>query len=386
MAPILNMRICYFADGRSVHTQRWMKFFAERGHEMHLLSFSPMSADNVADFEKINIKCHGSTGNFYLKKFWLALGDLRKLKKILKAEKIDVLHCHFLTANAWYAALSGFHPYIITIMGGGDVVGKDWKPDTSFQAQNLTPLALRRADLITSWSPLMADVVRPYCRPETPIEVIHGGIHLENFTPGAKPSYLLERLGIPFDAKVIFSPRLMRPLSNIDQIAEAFGLLSSKLSNAFLVIACPKHEIDMAYTEKIKQILANNDLLEKTRFVIGIPHNEIADYFRLADVTISIPDTDGTPMTVLESMACGTPAVIGDLPDYDKRYFEDEKTVVMVETDNPQSIAAAVSRLLNENHLTENIIIEAQRRVVESGSYESQMSKMERLYEKLVLG
>lgn len=378
------MRICYFADGRSVHTKRWMKFFAEKGHEMHLISFAPMSAGDVEDFKQINVECHGDIGLFYLKKIWLTLQNLRRLKKILREEKIEILHCHYMTSNAWYSALSGFHPYIITIMGGGDVVGKDWKPDKNIQEKNLTPLALRKADLITSWSQLMADVARPFCRAETPIEVVHGGIHLENFFPGEKPAYLLEQWNIPRDAKVIFSPRLMRPLSNIDKIAEAFKLVSQEMPDAYLLIACPKHVVDDEYTEKIKRILTDAGLIEKTRFTVGVPHHEIADYFRLADVTVSIPDTDGTPMTVLESMACGTPAVIGDLPDYDKRYFENGETLLMIDIKNPQSIAGAVLKFLNDEKLTKKITAEARRRVVETGSYESQMLKMERLYESLV--
>jgi len=30
------MKICYFADAQSIHTQRWVKHFAEKGHEVHL--------------------------------------------------------------------------------------------------------------------------------------------------------------------------------------------------------------------------------------------------------------------------------------------------------------------------------------------------------------
>ena len=41
------MKICYYADGRSVHTRRWASYSAGRGHEMHLISFAEMSADDV---------------------------------------------------------------------------------------------------------------------------------------------------------------------------------------------------------------------------------------------------------------------------------------------------------------------------------------------------
>jgi glycosyltransferase involved in cell wall biosynthesis len=378
------MRICYFADGRYIHALRWMRYFAKVGHEMHLISFAEVLPEQIAELESAGVKYHGHTGNFHIKKPWLTLKDLRFIKSVLRKEKIDILNSHFLGANAWYAALSGFHPHVITIMGGGDVIGPDWKPDSSLQAKFLTPYSLRNADQITSWSRLMADVVRPYCRPGTPIDVVHGGIHLEKFFPGAKPDYLLERWRIPREARVIFSPRLMRPLSNIDRIAAAAGSIVNEDPNVYFVFARPEHVIVDEHAMLVEKVLQENGAISNTRFVGAIQHQEMADYFRLADVTVSIPDTDGTPMTVLESMACGTPTVIGDLPDYDREYFENEKTTMMVDVRSPKLIAKSMLRLLNDKPLAEAISNEARRRVEETGSYEFQMGKMDDIYQSLV--
>ena len=41
------MKICYFADAQSIHTQRWVKHFAEKGHEVHLISFTNAEIKNV---------------------------------------------------------------------------------------------------------------------------------------------------------------------------------------------------------------------------------------------------------------------------------------------------------------------------------------------------
>ncbi|HVF29351.1 MAG TPA: glycosyltransferase family 4 protein, partial [Pyrinomonadaceae bacterium] len=302
-----------------------------------------------------------------------------------KREKIDVLHCHFLTANCWYAALSGFHPYVITIMGGGDVTGPGWKPDANTQSRMLTPYALRNADFITSWSQFMADVVRPFAG-DTPIEVVHGGIHLERFNPGAKPADLLEKWNIPHDARVVFSPRLMRRLSNVLEIAQAADIIVTASPDTYFVVAFPTSVIEPDYSDAVREAFAAGAARDNVRFVSEISHTEIADYFRMADVTVSVPVTDGTPMTVLESMACGTPAVIGNLPDYDRQYFDDDKTAVMVDVNDPGSIADGVLRLLNDRELTERIANEARRRVVETGGYEFQMGRMEGIYRKLVRG
>ncbi len=41
------MKICYFADGQSIHTQKWCTHFAKLGHEVHLLTFRDCRIDNV---------------------------------------------------------------------------------------------------------------------------------------------------------------------------------------------------------------------------------------------------------------------------------------------------------------------------------------------------
>ena len=377
------MRICYIADGRYIHARRWMRYFSEHGAEMHLVSFAPMTPEHVRAVEDAGARYHGELDNFHLKRFWLTAGGLSWLRRLLKREKIDVLHCHFLGANAWYAALSGFRPLVVTVMGGGDVCGPGWKPRGA-RERLLTPFTLRHADLITSWSPVMAEAVRPYCRDETPIEVVHGGVDLTRFHPGPKPDYLRERLSLPAAAKVVFSPRLMRPLSNITQVAAAAGLVIQQLPQTHFLFVAPAEERNEAYETEVRTILREVGAADNAHFVGAIPHDEMADYHRLADVTISIPSTDGTPMTVLESMACGTPVVGGDIPDYDPYYFAPRETVLTAKYDDPTAIAGALAKLLLEPDYAARLAAEAKRRVEKTGSYEAQMSHMQQLYMELV--
>jgi L-malate glycosyltransferase len=376
------MRICYLADGRYIHARRWLRYFNECGHEMNLVSFAPMQPEHIRAIEEAGARYLGELGNFHLKRFWLTAGELLSLRRLLRREKIDVLHCHFLGSNAWYAALSGFRPLVITVMGGGDVCGPGWQP-TGTRERLLTPFALRRADLVTSWSLVMAKAVRPFCRKKTPVEVIHGGVDLKRFHRGPKPEYLRERWNLPPEAKVVFSPRLMRPLSNITQIAGAAGLIREKVPHAYFLFAAPAEERNETYEAEVWRLLREAEVEDHVRFLGPIPHDEMADYHRLADVTVSIPGTDGTPMTVLESMACGTPVVVGDIPDYDPHYFSEGETVLTADPADAASVARAIIKLLTDPSVAHALSTEAERRVRASGSYEAQMSKMHELYADL---
>lgn len=379
------MRICYLADGRYIHTCRWLRFFKSLGHQVSLISFQPMNRDEIEAVEREGGKFLGELGPFHLKRFWRTLRDLSWLVRTLRRERVELVHCHFLGANTWYAALSGFHPLVLTVMGG-DVCGPSWAPRGCLAERVMTPLALRRADLITSWSNLLARVIRPYARAETPVEVLHGGIELGRFSPGPGPgaAALRGELGIPEGASVIFSPRLMRPLYNLHRIAEAARIVLEACPRAYFVFGYPATAKDPEYEAHVRRIAEEGGHPDRFRFIEQIRHEAMPDYFRLADVTVSIPDHDGTPMSALESMACGTPVVAGDIPDYDPAYFEPGVTVSVARVDDPASVAAAITATLQDPRAAEGRAREARRRVEEGGSFDSQMHKMNHLYQSLI--
>jgi len=380
----LVMRICYLADGRYIHAHRWLKYFSNQGHEMSLFSFAPMTQPHIDAVENAGAKYLGELSPFHLKRFWRTAAQVLRLRRLLRKEKIDVLHSHFISVNAWYGALSRFHPSVITVMGG-DILGDDWKPGPDARERWLTPFALRNADLITCWSRNLINVVRRYSGPNVPIEVVHGGVDLERFSSdGSRPQYLLDRLNLPHDAHVVLSPRLMRPLYNLDKIAAAAETVCAAVPNTYFVLAVLPEAKDETYEARVRDIFSRGSASNRVRFVGPIPHDEMADYYRLADVTVSIPSSDGTPMSVLESMACGTPVLVSRIPNYDSQYIEEGKTVMMADKRYTGAVAASLIKLLQDQTLAQRLAAEARRRVTSSGSYESQMSKMSQLYQTLI--
>lgn len=377
------MRICYLTDGRFIHAHRWLKFFSERGHQMSLMSFAPMESKHIAAVEEAGANYLGQLGPFHLKKFWRTAYELLRLRKLFRREKIDIVHSHFLGVNTWYAALSGFHPAIITVMGG-DILGDDWQPGADVRERWLTPYALRKADLVTCWSRKLTSVVKRYSRPETPVEVIHGGVDLERFSPGPRPQSLLERWSLPANSRIVLSPRIVRPLYNIDSVAAAAQKVCAAHPDVYFLLTFLEDATDQDYRARVREIVdVNPAARDRVRFIGSVAHEEMVDYYRLADVTISIPSSDGTPMSVLESLACGTPVVVSDIPHYDEDYIEAGKTALLAAPRDVESIVAALDRILTDRELAARLASEGRRRVVEKGSYAAQMTRMEQLYQAL---
>src|ERR1044072_870808 len=263
------MRICYLADGRYIHTHRWMRYFSNQGDETSLFCFEPVSPEHVEAVEKAGGKYLGELTPFYLKRWWRTAAQILRLRRALRREKIDVLHSHFVGVNTWYGALSRFHPNVITVMGG-DILGDDWKPGPDVRERRLTPYALRNADLIACCSNKLVDVVRRCSGPNTPIEVVHGGVDLQRFYAGtSKPQYLLDRLNLPSNARVILSPRLMRPLYNLDKIAKAADNVCAAVPETYFVFAVLPEAKDELYEAQVREILSRGAAKNRVRFVGG---------------------------------------------------------------------------------------------------------------------
>jgi glycosyltransferase involved in cell wall biosynthesis len=341
-----------------------------------------MERHHIQAVEDSGARYFGELEGLHLKRWWRSTGQLRRLRQLFRREKIDIVHSHFLGVNAWYAALTRFHPAVITVMGG-DILGQDWQPGDDIRERWLTPFALRNADLVTCWSSKLTNVVRRYTPPTTPIAVIHEGVDVDRFQPGQESHDLRSELGLPEGAKVVLSPRLMRPLYNLDKIAMAATRVWDQVPNAVFVFAVLPEAKDFDYERQVRNILSA-DQANRVRFVDAIPHDRMADYYRLADVTISIPSSDGTPMSVLESLACETPVVVSDIENYDKDYIEADETVVAVDPQDVGSIASGLVRALTDTDAMAALAAEGRRRLGIKGSHEAQMLKMEELYYSLI--
>jgi glycosyltransferase involved in cell wall biosynthesis len=120
------------------------------------------------------------------------------------------------------------------------------------------------------------------------------------------------------------------------------------------------------------------------RVVGRIPHEQLVDYFRAADACVSIPDTDSSPRSVWEAMACGCPCVLSDLPWVHEQIRSGEHALVTrVE---PSEVADAVQRLLADAELRERIVIHARRLVEQHHDASVQMDRLEQLYDRVAGG
>lgn len=374
------MRILGIAHAESIHTRKWASYFVDRGHVVRLISVSHVPPEGERD-PRVEVDPR-PLPSVHLKRMDITLRTIAHLRRAWRAFRPDLAHAHYLGHGAWYAALARLKPLAISVMGGGDVRGAVWAPANTVE-RLLTPYALSRAGLVTCWSPALKQSIEGLVSEGVPCEVILGGVDVDRFRRQEDVTQLRTALDLPADAFVVLGTRLLWPLHNADVLVRAVALARRELPQVRLLLVRYRAEAFPHYERDLQRLVGELGVGDVVRFLPAQPNGEMPALYSLASCTASIPDVDGTPMTVMESLACGTPAVISDLPDYDPALMVDGETVLRVPHKSPEALAAAFLRLANDEPLRRRLQAKGREMVERRASYSSEMRRLEALYERL---
>lgn len=123
-------------------------------------------------------------------------------------------------------------------------------------------------------------------------------------------------------------------------------------------------------------------LSSKVFFTGSVPHLELPEYYRNADVLINPSLYEAFGMTLVESMACQLPVIatrVGGMVEI----VEDGKNGLLVEPDSVSDLTRAILDLLLNEDLRKTMGIAARKRAVEHFSYEMTAKSLRQCYTHL---
>jgi glycosyltransferase involved in cell wall biosynthesis len=283
----------------SPHVLAWADAMLERGWEVHLAGEQvdgwgdavPAGLASVHPFPRL-----GPPG-------FAARRLVPRLAEIARATAPAVTHAHWVTSFGWIAARARLRPLVVSAWGS-DLL----RPPRLARHRNR--VALRAADLVLADSRHLAGAARALTGSATPVEVVNWGIDLDRFTPadGDERAALRARAGIA--GPVVLSTRDLKPLYNIPVLLDAFARVRAAMPTATLVLKHPMQAVPAEITDEIGRL----DLRDAVVTVGRTDLDELRRWYRVADAAVSIPDTDSSPRSVWEALACGCPVVVSDLP------------------------------------------------------------------------
>jgi hypothetical protein len=148
------MKICYVADATHTSNKRWLEFFANRGHDVRLIT--PRKG---LEFRNCKVDIITPLKNRYIN----FLYNTYRVRKLVQKIKPDILHAHYATDCGFWAAMSGFRPLVINPMGG--------EFDTQLDLKKLFGIlkipiryALEHADLVHAADPTIKKRIAEFDR------------------------------------------------------------------------------------------------------------------------------------------------------------------------------------------------------------------------------
>ena len=378
-----SLKICYVADATNIHVQRFLGYFVERGHIVWCLSDKGGQIDGVNVITLPNRDSLLAAGNKNPRKMAVLRARGKAIKKILKEVKPDILHGIFLYQRGWSAAYTGYEPLLISLLGS-DIYLPERHYRHGFQLWRdhlLNVLSLKLTDMVTAVSDDLYRVATRMTMGIIPVELIPIGTDPHLFKPDLEVTELREKLNIPHDAFVVLSPRQMTPHYNQEIIIQGIPRVLEEVPHAVFIMkdTFRNTEEREAYVKGLHDLADSLGVSEAIRWVEEVPLAELPQYYNLCDVVVSVPSTDGMPVTIFEAMACQKPIIVGDLPSYNEVIIHGQ-TGLRVPIRNPQVLARAVIKIHKQDAFAKRMVEESQVILHQYGIFYEQMLRMERYY------
>lgn len=362
------MKICYLADAGNIHTQRWVEYFANNGHEVHLISRRAFGNNNVKNVNlhvlnklKPQIRIISFPINL--------LYDLIQIKKLIRQINPDILHVHYISDLAVRGALTGFHPFVASAWGS-DVLLNPYKSKLSWY---FTKFSLKKADDIYAVSTDMAKKLTTELGiSKIKMKVVPFGVDMKLFHPESKHDDKQ-------DKKItVFSNRNFYDVYNIKTLICAIPIVIENNENVRFVIK------GSGPLEKyLKELVDTLNIDEHVTFIGWTEYQDMPRYLHDCDIYVSTAISDGTPVSVLEAMACGKACIITDVGGVSE-WIENGVSGHLIPPQQPQVLAENILELCRDSDKRESFGMEAHKIVAERGDWNNIMELVQQDYQSLM--
>lgn len=353
------MRICFLGHGKSVHIKRWIEFFKNRGHDVHLITFADIDIKGISVYNVGSFNINSNGGN------WRYIGKVQEIRRLLKMISPDIINAHYVTSYGFIGALTGFKPLVLSAWGSDILV----TPKENIVYKMITKFALNKADLVTSDSNYMTKEILNLT--DTRTITVPMGVERELCN--------LERCEDSTEYRVL-SLRSIDKNSNIDLIVRAFSVFVNKYNHksAKLILVNDGPEMD-----NIKKLISEENIEDNVEIKGFVQREELLKLLLSSNIYISIPTSDSTSVTLLEAMASGIINIVSDIPA-NTEWIQDGVNGIIVKGNDIDSIAGSIQSAIDNSKLKQDSIKINRDIILKRALWDDNMKYIEQEYMKLL--
>ena len=232
-------------------------------------------------------------------------------------------------------------------------------------ASGLGRLELRFLDwwarVVMVLNPAMAEEAKAAGLPAERLEWMPNPVDTARFAPlaPAERAALRERLGLRADTECIVFVGRMAPEKELPVLVRSFARVAAARPAAELVLIGDGPE-RAGLEAQVREL----GLTGRVRFTGFMTEESVREWLRAADLFALLSSLEGFPVSLLEAMATGVPAVVSDIPA-NVQLIGQETGGLVTPLGDDAAVAAAMERLLSDAGLRARVC-EAGRALVEA--------------------
>jgi glycosyltransferase involved in cell wall biosynthesis len=297
------VRVLYFTRDYTPHDYRFLSALAGSQHQVFSLRLERRGLqleDRPLPPEVEQISWRGGQRSARWQDGPALLADF---KRVLREVKPDLVHAGPIQTTAFLTAAAGFQP-LVSMSWGSDLL-KD--ADRNWRMRWKTRFTLKRTSILVGDCQAVSQKAQSFGFLPERVVLFPWGVDLQRFSPGRADEFR-QRPGWQ-DQFVLLSLRSWEPIYGVDLLVRAFARAAQQLPQLRLLLLGGGSQSAL-----IHQILARNDLLDRVYLGGQVSQNELAKFYRAADLYVSASHSDGSSVSLMEALACGKPVLVSDIP------------------------------------------------------------------------
>jgi glycosyltransferase involved in cell wall biosynthesis len=285
---------------------------------------------------------------FFLPSLWMLFRHLSK-------KRPQVVNLHFVDSTGFYVLiLKGLFSFPLVASIHGNDVQKF--PKESKLLKNILTRVLKGSESITSCSQsLLDDACRLVPQIRERAVVMRNGVSVEEFDSHSEAKH---------DTPYLFSLGRFEHKKGFDVLIRAFARVSPRFSDLHLFLGG-----DGSEETKLRKTAADLRVTEKVRFLGRLERESVVGFFKGCEIFVLPSRIEPLGIVNLEAMAAGK-AIVATSVDGVPEIIRDGENGLLVEPENEEQLAEAITRLLEDRILRDKIASLNYREAREGYSWE----------------
>lgn len=367
------MKILYIGEGNSYHLQKRLAYILSNcpGNEIYLIS------ENSSGVSGVKEKIIKPILDFPIVRFFEKYFIFKSFIKNIKPDIIHIIGAHPLNL---LPVFTGFHPVLISCWGGDVLREQGARGNIFYEA--IFNRAIAESDAVICVSQNLKNEVDRVAPGKT--TVLSFGVDTTVFYKRSNIADLRIKYGFSQKDKIIFSPRGLGKVYNIENILKAFSLIKNNMENVRLVLnATSRNENEERVLENIRSLADRLGIASDIVYKSRITDCEMAEFFSISDMVVSFALSDGMPVSILEAMACEAPVICSDIPSLHE-IMEENINTYFVPKDSPELLADKIIKLINDKDKKEFFIKNNVDMITRRFKLQNEIDQLLRTYKSLL--